>query len=145
MIIARAFLAGTILTFIAAPVLAETSYVTADRMLDVESGRYVDAPLITIVDGKIAAIESGGAAPEGAAVTDLAGRTILPGLIDMHVHLDGRPEYGGYSSLQFTDRFWTVIGVANAGKMLKAGFTTVRNVGDDDYNVAGIDQAIGEG
>jgi imidazolonepropionase-like amidohydrolase len=141
----RILFAGTILSLAASPALAETSYVTADRMLDVESGRYVDAPLITIVDGKIAAVESGGTAPEGSAVTDLAGHTILPGLIDMHVHLDGRPEYGGYTGLQFTDRFWTVIGVANAGKMLKAGFTTIRNLGDDDYNVAGIDQAIGEG
>lgn len=141
----RTLFVGTILSLAASPALAETSYVTADRMLDVESGRYVDAPLITIVDGKIAAVESGGTAPEGSAITDLAGHTILPGLIDMHVHLDGRPEYGGYTGLQFTDRFWTVIGVANAGKMLKAGFTTIRNLGDDDYNVAGIDQAIGEG
>lgn len=141
----RALFAGTILSLSASPALAETSYVKADRMLDVESGRYVDAPLITIVDGKVSAVESGGTAPEGSALTDLAGHTILPGLIDMHVHLDGRPEYGGYTGLQFTDRFWTVIGVANADKMLRAGFTTIRNVGDDDYNVAGIDQAIGDG
>ncbi len=138
-------LAATALALGATPALAETSYVTAGRMLDVESGRYVQNPLITIIDGKIAAVESGGTAPAGANVRDLAGMTILPGLIDMHVHLDGRPEYGGYSGLQFTDRFWTVLGVVNAGKMLKAGFTSVRNLGADDYNVVGIDQAIEEG
>ena len=114
-------------------------------MLDVESGRYVEAPLITITDGKIAAVESGATAPEGAKLVNLPGMTILPGLIDMHVHLDGRPEYGGYSGLQFTDRFWTVIGVVNAGRMLKAGFTSVRNLGADDYNVVGLDQAIEKG
>lgn len=138
-------LAATALALGATPALAETSYVTAGRMLDVESGRYVQNPLITIIDGKIATVESGGTAPAGANVRDLAGMTILPGLIDMHVHLDGRPEYGGYSGLQFTDRFWTVLGVVNAGKMLKAGFTSVRNLGADDYNVVGIDQAIEEG
>jgi imidazolonepropionase-like amidohydrolase len=123
---------------------AETVYVTAARLLDVERGRYVEAPLIRIEDGKVAEIGTG-AAPAGATVIDLGGRTILPGLIDMHVHLDGRPEYGGYNSLQFTDRFWTVLAVENARRMLHAGFTTVRNVGDDDYNIAGLDQAIGEG
>ncbi|MXP13749.1 amidohydrolase family protein [Altererythrobacter confluentis] len=127
------------------PAFAETSYVSAARLLDVESGRYVEAPLITITDGKIAAVESGAAAPEGAKLVNLPGMTILPGLIDMHVHLDGRPEYGGYSGLQFTDRFWTVIGVVNVGRMLKAGFTSVRNLGADDYNVVGLDQAIEEG
>ena len=130
---------------IATPAAAETIQVTADRMLDVERGRYIEAPLITITDGKISSVESGGTTSADAEVIDLSGLTILPGLIDMHVHLNGRPEYGGYSGLQFTDRFWTVIGVENAQRMLGAGFTTVRNLGDSNYDVAGIDQAIGEG
>jgi len=137
--------AAAMLAATATSAFAETSYVSAARMLDVESGRYVEAPLITITDGKIAAVESGATAPEGAKLVNLPGMTILPGLIDMHVHLDGRPEYGGYSGLQFTDRFWTVIGVVNAGRMLKAGFTSVRNLGADDYNVVGLDQAIEKG
>lgn len=124
--------------------LAEPTYVVADRMLEVETGRYVANPVIAVEDGKVTAITTG-SAPDGSKVIDLSGHTILPGLIDMHVHLDGRPEYGGYSGLQFTDRFWTHIASANAKRMLKAGFTTIRNLGDDDYNVAGLDQAIAEG
>ena len=127
------------------PAAAQTSYVRADRMLDVDSGRYIAQPLIGIEDGKVVSIDAGGSPPAGAEVTDLPGMTVLPGLIDMHVHLDGRPEYGGYSGLQFSDRFWTVLAVENARRMLDAGFTTVRNVGADDYNIVGLDQAIGEG
>jgi len=140
-----AAVAVSLMSLLAASASAETTYVTGDRLLDVERGRYVEAPLITITDGKIVSVESGKSAPDGSEVIDLSGRTILPGLIDMHVHLDGRPEYGGYTSLQFTDRFWTILGAVNAGRMLGAGFTTVRNVGADDYNVAGLDQAIEEG
>ena len=133
------------------PAQAETVFVVASRMLDVESGRYLANPLITIEDGKVTKVETraGSTKPEDlgddATLVDWSGYTVLPGLIDMHVHLDGRPEYGGYSSLQFTDRFSTVLGVANAKRMLDAGFTTVRNVGDENYNVAGIDQGIEQG
>lgn len=140
----HALLAFAVLTLGATAAQAQVTYVTADRMLDVETGNYVERPVIAVEDGKIVSVTSG-AAPAGAESIDLAGHTLLPGLIDMHVHLDGRPEYGGYTNLQFTDRFWTVIGVANAKRMLDAGFTTVRNVGADDYNVAGLDQAIEAG
>jgi imidazolonepropionase-like amidohydrolase len=62
----------------------------------------------------------------------------------MHVHLTGDPRYGGYRGLEFTDNFWTVVGVANARKTLDAGFTTVRNVGSSNYDDVAIKQAIDE-
>ncbi|MBB3033859.1 Xaa-Pro dipeptidase [Alteriqipengyuania lutimaris] len=127
------------------PAAAEPVYVSAQRALDVETGRYIADPVIAIEDGRIVSVEAGGTIPAGAERIDLPGMTVLPGLIDMHVHLDGRPEYGGYSNLQFSDRFWTVIAVENARRMLNAGFTTVRNLGADDYNVVGLDQAIEQG
>ncbi|HEY9552493.1 amidohydrolase family protein [Allosphingosinicella sp.] len=126
---------------------AETVVVTADRMVDVLAGRVVERPVITIVDGRISAVSTGAAtaAPEGAKRIDLPGKTILPGLIDMHVHLDGNPRYGGYTSLQFTDLFWPVQGVGNARDMLHAGFTTVRNVGSEGYSDVAYKQATEEG
>jgi imidazolonepropionase-like amidohydrolase len=139
----------TLLLAGAAPVRAETVVVTADRMIDVLAGRVVEEPVVVITDGRIASVAGRGGArpaiPEGARRIDLPGKTILPGLIDMHVHLDSNPRYGGYTGLQFTDQFWTVQGVANARAMLEAGFTTVRNVGSDNYSDVAYKQAIEEG
>jgi imidazolonepropionase-like amidohydrolase len=129
----------------AAPVGAETVVVTADRMVDVLAGRMVERPVIVITDGRITSVGQGQPIPAGARRIDLPGKTLLPGLIDMHVHLDSNPRYGGYSGLQFTDQFWTVQGVANAQAMLAAGFTTVRNVGSDNYSDVAYKQAIDEG
>jgi imidazolonepropionase-like amidohydrolase len=124
---------------------ADTVVVSADRMIDVLTGRIVDHPLVTIIDGRIAAVGSGSAIPTGARRVDLKGMTLLPGLIDMHTHLTSDPHYSGYRRLQFTDNFWTVVGVANAKKTLEAGFTTVRNVGSANYDDVAIKQAIEQG
>jgi imidazolonepropionase-like amidohydrolase len=140
-----ALLAAASLTAVGTLAAADTVFITGARLLDVEAGRFIDAPIIHVQDGRVVSVASGSQPPENVRVIDLSGKTLLPGLIDMHVHLDGRPEYGGYSHLQFTDRFWTALAVANAEKMLRAGFTTVRNVGDGDYNVRGVDQAIEAG
>ncbi len=128
---------------VAVPAAAETVVITAAQMLDVEKGVLVPRPVITVTDGRITAL--GGAAPAGAKRIDLGDVTLVPGLIDMHVHLDSTPIYGGYNGLQFTDSFWGVQGVGNAGAMLRAGFTTVRNVGSENYNDVAYKQAIDEG
>ena len=133
----------------AAPASAETVVVTAGRMVDVLAGRVVEEPVVVITDGRIASVVSRGTSrpviPAGARRIDLPGKTILPGLIDMHVHLDSNPRYGGYTGLQFTDHFWTAQGVGNARDMLHAGFTTVRNVGSDNYSDVAYKQAVEEG
>lgn len=124
---------------------AETVVVTADRMVDVVAGRMVANPVVVITDGRIVSVSGGAGIPADAKRVDLPGMTLVPGLIDMHVHLDSAPVYGGYNSLVFTDSFWTVVGAANARAMLEAGFTTVRNVGSAGYSDVGIKQAIEEG
>ena len=125
---------------------ADTVVVSADRMLDVVTGKMVDHPQITITDGRISAVASQGAsAPADAKHVDLPGITLLPGLIDMHVHLTGDPRYSGYRGLEFTDNFWTVVGVANAKKTIEAGFTTVRNVGSANYDDVALKQGIEQG
>ncbi len=123
---------------------ADVIVVTAARMLDVVDGRLVADPQVTITDGRITAVAARGApVPEGARRVDLPGKTLLPGLIDMHVHLTSDPHLdSGYHRYEYTDNFWTVVGVASARKTLDAGFTTVRNVGSDNYDDVALKQAI---
>ena len=125
---------------------ADTVVVTADRMEDVVTGRTVERPQITITDGRITAVSSQDAtvAP-GARRIDLPGMTLLPGLIDMHVHLTSDPRISGYGFYEFTDNFWTVVGVANAKRTLEAGFTTVRNVGSYNFDDVALKQGIDNG
>jgi imidazolonepropionase-like amidohydrolase len=125
---------------------AKTVAVSADRLLDVASGKYLDKPLVVIVDGRISAVgHQGDAVPTGAERVDLPGVTLLPGLIDMHVHLTSSPLYGGYNRLEFTDSFWPAISTAHAKATVEAGFTTVRNVGSRNFDDVGLKQVIEAG
>ena len=138
---------------LAAALLASTAanaatVVTADRYLDVLTGKYVEHPAIFIGDdGRITSIGDARTVRWGADVKhiDLGGKTLLPGLIDMHVHLDSPADIGGYRGLEFTDSFWQAAAVGNARAMLNAGFTTVRNVGSSERNDVGLKQAIDSG
>jgi imidazolonepropionase-like amidohydrolase len=73
--------------------------ITADRMLDVKTGRYIDNPAILVGDdgrideiGTLASMQ----VPAGTRHIAMPGETLLPGLIDMHVHLNSLAEIGGY-------------------------------------------------
>ena len=143
---ARLVAAATLVGLAALPVQAATVAVTADRMIDVATGARVERPLLVITEGRITRVgRQGDALPEGAERVDLPGVTLVPGLIDMHVHITSSPLYGGYNSLLFTDSFWPAIGVAHAKSTLEAGFTTIRNVGSEGYADVGLKQAIDAG
>ena len=145
MIRLAALLAASLLASTAA---SAATVVTADRYLDVNTGRYVEHPAIFIGnDGRISSIADARTVRWGADVThvDMSGKTLVPGLIDMHVHLDGPADIGGYRGLEYTDSFWQATAVGNARAMLDAGFTTVRNVGSGNRNDIGLMQAIRDG
>jgi imidazolonepropionase-like amidohydrolase len=139
MIALAALLAGTAAN-------AETVVITAARMLDVATGTMVEKPMIVAQDGRITSVGRQGSMPvTDARRIDLGDLTILPGLIDMHVHLTSDPTLSGMQSLRYPGSFWTVIGVAMARRTLDAGFTTVRNVGAGDYADIGLKMAIERG
>ncbi|THD55150.1 amidohydrolase family protein [Phenylobacterium sp.] len=142
-----AALAGSVLVgALATGAEARTVAVSADRLLDVATGKYVEKPLVVIVDGRINAVEhQGDPVPAGAERVDLPGVTLLPGLIDMHVHLTSSPLFGGYNRLQKTDSFWPILATTHARATVEAGFTTVRNVGSRNFEDVGLKQAIDGG
>ncbi len=145
----RTVLATGAALLLAAQASAETVVVTAGHLVDVAKGVTLDEPVIVITDGRIASVVTRGGArpqiPADAKRIDLPGQTILPGLIDMHVHLDADARISGFKSLEYTDSFWQAVGVVNAKAMLEAGFTTVRNVGSGNYNDVGLKQAVEAG
>lgn len=126
------------------PPAAQDTVVTAARLLDVRSGRMLANPRVVVRDGRIVSLDGSGAGADARRI-DLGNATLLPGLIDMHTHIDSDPSYGGYNYLQFNDRFWSMMTVLNADRTLKAGFTTVRNVGADAWNDVGYRQMVEEG
>ncbi|MEL7445519.1 MAG: amidohydrolase family protein [Pseudomonadota bacterium] len=127
-------------------VRAETVVLTADAMVDVAEGKLVANPVITIVDGMVTAVATG-EAPEldEASYIDLEGMTILPGLIDMHVHLTSDSDVHGYRRLAISHERAAITGVVNAKTTLMAGFTTVRNVGAPSFGDIALRDAIAEG
>jgi imidazolonepropionase-like amidohydrolase len=138
-------LIALLLAALAAPAFAADTAITADRLLDVRAGRYIEHPVILVRDGHVVSVTANGTVPADATRLDYPGLTLVPGLIDMHVHLDSDPSYGGYTGLQFSDRFWSVLQVPHAQATLDAGFTTVRNVGSDAWNDVGLREAIDAG
>jgi len=117
---------------------AETVVITAARMLDVASGKIIDKPIIVVEDGRIARVSTQDQlpiidGPTGKARIDLGDLTILPGLINMHVHLTSDPALGFRADLDHVPAYFTAVGVAMAGRTLDAGFTTVRIVGSAEF------------
>ncbi|NNC47469.1 MAG: amidohydrolase family protein [Sphingomonas sp.] len=127
--------------------LADT-YIVADRYLDVETGRYIDDPVVRVGDdGRIVSIETS-AMPvlgEEDRRIDYPGMTLLPGFIDMHVHFSSPANIRGYRRYQKTDSFWAITSVPTARAMLENGFTTVRMLGSRDRIGVGLKQAIEDG
>jgi imidazolonepropionase-like amidohydrolase len=116
--------------FAAAPAAAETVVVHAGRLIADASRPAAGPSTITITDGRITAVAAGlTPPPAGARLVDLSTKTVLPGLIDMHVHLSGDPG-GDFRDEAVDPTEWaTLIGAKNARITALAGFTTVRDLG----------------
>ncbi|MED5325672.1 MAG: amidohydrolase family protein [Pseudomonadota bacterium] len=128
-------------------VFAETTVITADRMIDVANGRVVKQAAVIVTDNIITA--SGRlkdlTVPNEATRIDLGNATLMPGLMDMHVHLTSDATRHGYKRLEVSLPRAAITGVKHAKTTLDAGFTTVRNVGAPGFADVALRDAINAG
>jgi imidazolonepropionase-like amidohydrolase len=129
---------------VAPTALAGQTIVRADRMLDIESGRIVRDVVVVIADGRIQSVNPN-SVPDGEVI-DLGDMTLLPGFIDMHVHLTGDLEGDWMNrAVKETAADGALRGARNARKTLMAGFTTVRNVGAGGFADVSLAKAVDQG
>ncbi|WP_100658359.1 metal-dependent hydrolase family protein [Alteromonas flava] len=121
--------------------------IKATALIDVINGEIVNNPLVIIREGKIVAVgnHKKDPIPTDVGVVDLSGHTLIPGLMDMHVHLTSDAALHGYKRLAVSTPRATITGVKHAEQTLLAGFTTVRNVGAPGYADIALRDAIQDG
>jgi imidazolonepropionase-like amidohydrolase len=125
----RLLLAAFALLF-TTPVLAETVYLRAGHLIEPSSGQVLDDRLIRIEDGRVAAVTPYAPPPAEAKLIDWSAYWVLPGLIDMHVHLADVEQTSSYAEpLLHSAAKIAYFGARNARDTLHAGFTSVHDVG----------------
>jgi imidazolonepropionase-like amidohydrolase len=123
---------------VATPAAADTVLVRVGRLVDVDAAKVLEDQAVTIVDGRIAAVApwerslTATVAAEGRSyrLVDWSAYTVVPGLMDMHSHLIGDIEQADEAApIKSSAARDALLGVAHARATLRAGFTTVRDVG----------------
>ncbi len=125
---------------------AQPTYLHCGRLIDVRAGKVQESMTIIVDKNKIIDVQKGYTTPTaGARLIDLKGSTVMPGLMDMHVHMETETKKGGV-----VDRF--IMNPADiayeashhAYVTLMAGFTTVRDLGGSGVNIS-LRNAINKG
>lgn len=154
----RCLLLLCVVTFCAVSAAAQTEVpqpitaIKAGKVLDPETGKTKSNQIILVEGRKIKEIGGDVKIPANATVVDLSKSTVMPGLFDAHTHLcmtvQPQRDAGNYffTTLQDTNAFRAIEGVANGQAMLQSGFTTVRDVGNaGNYADTALRHAIDSG
>lgn len=127
--------------------------IKAGKLVDVESGTTLSNQVILIENSRIKAVGAGINIPPGTKIIDLSGETVLPGLFDCHTHMALTVHRQGiekgdvfFSTIILTTGYRAIEATVNARSMLEAGFTTIRDVGNNgNYADTDLRKAIEAG
>ncbi len=148
MILHRASMAAAaVLAAIALPAQAKDVVIHAGRLIDGVGKTARSQVSILIHDDRITGVQAGYVTPKGAEIIDLTAATVLPGLIDDHVHITagyhkGDPIHTAMTRTSFDD---AIEATGFARDTLMAGFTSVRDVGADTSVIVALKRAINNG
>jgi imidazolonepropionase-like amidohydrolase len=140
------FIIGAVAALTPAAAGAETIVIHAGRLIADAASPARGASTVIVTDGRIASVVDGHQpAVEGARLVDLKDKTVLPGLIDAHVHLTGDPGTPFWQEAILTSEDGVAYGLKNARITLAAGFTTVRDLGAAPEAIYAVRDAIAAG
>lgn len=130
----------------AAPALADTTVIHAGALIIDAESQPRGPSTITVTDGKIVSVADGfTAAPAQAVTVDLKDKTVVPGMVDLHVHLTGDPGGDFWKGAVEPDEWDVVVGAKNARLTALAGFTTVREAGSGPASAFSLRRGTAEG
>ena len=126
--------------------LFSSTIIYTSSYIDVLSGKVINNSSITIDDNKIISIDKGYIkVSKNDKLIDLRGLTVMPGLMDMHVHFGGEYQSKAERPVKVERETEAILATAHAYTTLKAGFTTVRQVGDSGLVAISLRDAIKNG
>lgn len=158
-------LASFVVYFVCVPVIPQTSssritpeppigkgvvVLKAARLIDGTGAAPINNAVVVVGDNMITAVGAAGSVriPANAKTIDLGDVTLLPGFIDAHTHLVGRvlgDPAGDNALVRDFQSFGAILSVEHARATLMTGFTTVRNVGANQFDDIALRKAIDEG
>jgi imidazolonepropionase-like amidohydrolase len=122
---------------------AKITAIKAGKLIDTVNGKLLENQIILIENNVIKAVGANIQIPNGATIIDLSNSTVMPGFVDMHVHLTGEPDARFGANKSFVDS--AVISHIFAKRTLEAGFTSVRDLGSVGFVSSALKTAINEG
>jgi imidazolonepropionase-like amidohydrolase len=145
-----------VVPIVAAPIRAQSAAATvtpppkivvvrAAKLIDTKNGTTIVNPIVVIEDDRIKAVGPNVAIPAGAQIIDLHGATLLPGLIDCHTHVTSQPADYYEDIFRRSPIDYAITAHIYAKRTLEAGFTTIRDVGSEEYIDVALKRAIDKG